>query len=298
MYGYVRPLKGELKVREYESFKAAYCGLCHRLKARYGFAARFVVNFDFTYMAMLLSEPGVGKLSYCRCAASPLRKKCCHCEDPALDRAADYSVILAYWKLRDSVADDSFGKRLKSRIALIFLRRAYKTAQRNAYNFDLWAQRYLAQLHILEQDKSASLDAVADCFARILEFVSPCLEDDPKSRILSQIFYHTGRIIYILDAVDDLPEDVISGRYNPLIYRFGLRDGQVTAEARQEIELTLQLSENVLRSSFELLPESQWTSILENIIYMGFPWVMQLVLDGKWREIRKIRKEKMNGAEL
>lgn len=298
MYGYVRPLKGELKVREYDRYKAAYCGLCHRLKDRYGFAARFVVNFDFTYMAMLLSAPDCGEFTYRRCAASPLRKKCCHCKDPALDIAADYSVILAYWKLRDSIRDDGFWKGLKSRAAALLLRRAYRKAACNAAAFDRCTQEQLVWLHTLEDAKSASLDAAADCFAKILAFAAMDDGSEPRRRILSQVLYHTGRIVYILDAIDDLPEDLSDGTYNPLIHRFDLRDGDLPEHVRAELELTLQLSENVLRSSFELLPEGQWTSILSNIIYEGFPWVMKLVMDGKWREIRKIRKEKMNGAEI
>ncbi len=55
MFGYVRPLKGDLRVREYESFKAVFCGLCHSLSKNCGFAARFIVNYDLAFMAVLLS---------------------------------------------------------------------------------------------------------------------------------------------------------------------------------------------------------------------------------------------------
>ena len=36
MFGYVRPLKSELKIREFGQFEAAYCGLCHTLGREYG----------------------------------------------------------------------------------------------------------------------------------------------------------------------------------------------------------------------------------------------------------------------
>ena len=49
MYGYVRPDKGELRVREYELFRAVYCGLCQALRERYGFLSRFAVNYDMTF---------------------------------------------------------------------------------------------------------------------------------------------------------------------------------------------------------------------------------------------------------
>ena len=44
MYGYVRPERGELKVREYELFRGAYCGLCHTLGERYGPIPRLFLN--------------------------------------------------------------------------------------------------------------------------------------------------------------------------------------------------------------------------------------------------------------
>ena len=55
MFGYVVPVKCALAPQEQETFKAAYCGLCHTLKDRYGFFARFILNYDFTFLAMVLA---------------------------------------------------------------------------------------------------------------------------------------------------------------------------------------------------------------------------------------------------
>ncbi len=298
MYGYVRPLKSELKVKEYEAFKSVYCGLCHCLRERYGLAARFVVNFDFTYMAMLLSEADKPCVRYRRCMASPFRKKCCHCQDEALESAAAYSVILAWYKLRDSVRDEGGWKKLRSRTCMLFLRRAYHRAAANAPSFDGCVRAELDRLSTLETAGSDSLDAAADCFASILRAAAGEDDGSPRTRILSQIFYHTGRIVYILDAADDLPADVSQQNFNPLVTRFGIEDGKLTDTVVRELDQTLCLSEKALETAFELLPENPWTSILRNIIYEGLPWVKALVLQGKWREIRKIRKEIMNGAEV
>ena len=57
MFGYIRPQKGQLRVWEYELFRAAYCGLCHTLGKRYGPVWRFLLNYDFCYLAVLLSSP-------------------------------------------------------------------------------------------------------------------------------------------------------------------------------------------------------------------------------------------------
>ena len=55
MFGYVRPVKCELKIKEWDMYQALYCGLCHALKERCGFAARFTVNYDFTFLALVMS---------------------------------------------------------------------------------------------------------------------------------------------------------------------------------------------------------------------------------------------------
>ncbi|MEG0712521.1 MAG: DUF5685 family protein, partial [Niameybacter sp.] len=46
MFGYVTPLKQELKVRELEAFKAYYCGLCSHIKKNFGQLPRMVLNYD------------------------------------------------------------------------------------------------------------------------------------------------------------------------------------------------------------------------------------------------------------
>ena len=290
MFGYVRPLKGELKVREYEKFKAVYCGLCHRLKKRCGFAARFVVNFDFTFMAMLLSESDNPCWEYRRCIASPYKKKCCHCEDPALDIAAEYSVVLAYWKLRDSITDDNFWSALKSRGMALLLKRSYKKAANASPEFDSLVRKNLNELSELEKERCPSLDKTADRFAEILKSAAAGVVSEERRRILEQIFYHTGRIVYLLDAVDDLKENFESESYNPLIYRFGLSAGNMDDETAAAVELTLRHSQNLLSSAFELLPNGPWTDINTNIIYYGLPWVSEKVFSGEWQSVNRIEK--------
>jgi len=287
MFGYIRPLKGELRVKEYESFRAVYCGLCHTLRRRYGFAARFVVNYDFTFMAMLLLGNEEPCLEYKRCPASPHRKKLCHCGGEALDTAADYSVILAYWKLRDTAADEGFLKALAARFVSLFLYRSYRMASRRAKDFDACVRENLDSLARLENARCPSIDMTADKFARVLSAVASGQEDEKQRRILDQLFYHTGRIIYLLDAMDDLPEDIENDNYNPLRYRFALVGGSLTEEDREELLLTIRHSQNQIISAYQLLEPGPWAEILANIIYFGVPWVTQMVFSGKWKDIKK-----------
>ena len=57
MFGYVRPVREELKCRDFDLYKATYCGLCGAMRRRYGWLAPMFLNYDFTFLALLLSEP-------------------------------------------------------------------------------------------------------------------------------------------------------------------------------------------------------------------------------------------------
>jgi len=114
MFGYVRPPQ-DLPEEELRRFGRAYCGLCHTLGQRYGTAARFILNYDFTFLSILLSEKEEGPVRHGRCAAHPVHGRDRLETTPALALAADESVILAYWQARDGVEDHDWLHGLKYR---------------------------------------------------------------------------------------------------------------------------------------------------------------------------------------
>lgn len=59
------------------------------------------------------------------------------------------------------------------------------------------------------------MDRAADASARMTAAVVPHT-GDTRERVLRQMFYHTGRWLYLLDAVQDLKDDMKSGSYNPV----------------------------------------------------------------------------------
>jgi len=284
MFGYVIPVQAELKVKELDRFRAAYCGLCHSLKRNYGLFARFVLNFDFTFLAILLSH-GAEEISDSRrrCIAHPFRRRRC-CEGGApFRRAAGYSLILTRWRLRDAVADSGFLKGLIYRMAALLLGRAYRKAVRDFPDFDAHCRVQLKHLRELEEARSGDLDRVADAFAAILPHAADEVEDEAERRIFAELLYHTGRWIYLIDAYDDLERDRRSGNYNPLVARFKLTAEGLDGEDRAWTETTLNHSANRIVSAYNLLASGQWDGILENIIYLGFPAVTESVFLGRFR---------------
>lgn len=284
MFGYVRPITAELKVRELEDYKAVYCGLCRVMGKRHGFLARFTLNYDFAFLAMLLAagnEPCAPKR--CRCPAHPLRRRKMCLQMPELDVAADESMILSYHKLRDDAADKGSLRGLPARVAAAALRPAYRKAAAARPEFDRKVKACLEELHILEREKCPSLDRPADTFARILQAAAPETGDDGRDRALGQLLYHVGRWIYLIDAWDDLEDDARSGAYNPVLERYEHKPG----EHAQDMRVTLLHSRNLAASAYSLLPSSQWEGILSNILYLGLNGVENAVFAGQWKTNRK-----------
>lgn len=297
MFGYIRPLKDELKVREFEEFKTCYCALCHTLRRRYGAVSRNILSYDFVFLAMLLWEdvrPPEMKCS--RCAASPLKKRRYCAPSRVLDLCAGYSVILTWWKLRDSVADERFFRSVRDRLLRLLLRGAYRKASRAYANFSEIVRTNIETLTELESGGDSpsgagpTLDEYADKFARITEAMADAAEDDGRRRPLRQLLYHTGRFIYIIDACDDLEEDLKYRRFNPVAKRFGRSEGALTEEERALMKTTLMQSCSMIATAFELLPKSFWSPVLSNIIYLGMPQTCANVLDGKKTAGRGTRK--------
>ena len=56
MFGYIVPDKGEMKIKEYELFRAYYCGVCKSMGKSLGPLCRFGLNYDSVFLGLFLSS--------------------------------------------------------------------------------------------------------------------------------------------------------------------------------------------------------------------------------------------------
>ena len=292
MFGYVRPSVQDLPEGELDRFRTMYCGLCHTLSRRYGQAARFILNYDFTYLAILLSDRTAGKENAGRCYTSPIRKRPYLESTAAMELAADESVILAYWQLRDGVEDHAWAAGLKYRAGARLLESAYRKAAAFQPAFDQAVRRQLQMLSALEKEKDPSMDKAADTFAVLLSSAAEGVEEPIRRRVLEQILYHLGRWVYLIDAADDLKKDAESGNYNPVALRYGLKDGAWDPESRHAFAVTLDHSIHQMAAAFELWNFGVWTTVLQTTFYAGLFRVGHAVLEGTYhrRDRKNIRE--------
>jgi hypothetical protein len=269
MFGYLAPLKSELKMREFEVYNAYYCAICHAVKRRYGELPRLMLSYDAVLIAILAEELSAEKkepsFSTFRCFNNPLKKRNETAISEGIDYAADVMVFLGWLSLRDRKIDRDAGNLCQHLITITgetFIRRAgHKASGRLGEKSRILNACYDEQ-RVLESAQEESLDKAADptgrMMAELLDFPNAGIH--PGALDLRKLGYHLGRYIYIIDAIDDLEKDKGSGAYNPLILRHESPDALKTAvllDLARVCELTDKL---------DLVNNKD---IIYNIIYLG-----------------------------
>lgn len=282
MFGYVQPLKPELRIKEYEAYKGYYCGLCKAIKENYTHTARFMLNYDCATLFLLLSSmsdsmPNVVRE---RCATSPVKKKTVVRAKEA-SYAAAVNVLLGCAKIDDNARDEG---RLIAHVLRLFYRPLAHRAQReNEALAAEFAQR-LEQLWALEREGCRDIDAVADAFALLLAAVFAGAPfdflDEAAKKTLWHFGYNLGRWIYIADAISDIEKDAKSKSYNVFLLR-AKGEADVRQAVKEEAAFNLNMSLAQACKAYELLDIKRDKSLLDNIMYLGLAKKTEDVLKGE-----------------
>ncbi len=291
MFGYVKPVVPQLKVMEYEMYRAVYCGLCRAMGKVTGQVSRLTLSYDFTLFAMvrMIVEDVTPEFAKFRCLAHPWNRRSMVLENEVLEDAAAVSVVLAYLKNRDDLADERGLKYARAVLADRPMDAMKKRGERclPENTADALAER-LNALSELEKNECPSVDRTADAFGDVLAdtFALGLSPESDAERLASTIGHAVGRFVYVCDAADDLAEDVRHGRYNPLAVGWGDlalgEDGKLSSLVRSSLETSLPLDlEGLGRAADKLNPHHPLTPIVRNIVYLGLPDAMRRILDGQ-----------------
>lgn len=294
MFGYIKPFQPELKIAEFDAYKAVYCGLCKHLGRSFGPFSRLTLSYDFTFLAML--SMGLSKeepsWSRQRCFVNPLKKKACFFPCDGLSFAADSAMIMLYHKVRDNMADDGIKGKILGWLVLPFVSRARKKAMVNHPQVDTILSETMLRQQALESARCASVDEASEptavFLARLFEMQS---QEETSRRILYRLGYLTGRYVYLCDALDDIEADLKKGRYNPFILSEQLdsQNPQRIAQVRQQAIGSLYLTIAEACKAIDLLEFSRFGPILSNIVHLGMKnSVNQIILQRRRKDERSL----------
>lgn len=330
MFGYVVVNKPELKFREFDVYRAYYCGLCHSLSKRHGLSGQLTLSYDMTFLVILLSslyEPEHSVTSK-RCIVHPLKRQNIISSE-FTDYVADMNVILSYFKCLDDWHDDrsvlklAYSKLLKKGSIGKNLNNVHATSDSTADGSVVATQPYavddcsvaatqpsavddgsvtatqpnsdsnnqnsyftddsghlhispdysyknkieaisslLDELGTREKMNETNVDVVAGLFGRIMQILFVPF-DDIYAKGLGRMGFYLGKFIYIMDAFDDVEDDVKKGRYNVFSNCYTDPD----FETHVKDMLTMMMAE--CSDAFEMLPAVDNADILRNILYSG-----------------------------
>lgn len=294
MFGYVRPYKPELLVREYSQYKAIYCQLCRVLGREYGPLARFALSYDCAFYAMVALSVGKEQVEEHkgRCVCNPM-KACTYLPSPgeAYKKAAALCVLLTYYKLKDNCADEGFFSSLGSRLLLpVVSPQAKKAAKR--YPFLARTVEAAMESQRQAEQEQAGVDPCAEPTAKMLEALFGELAgcegaggqaSRQQRPALESFGYFLGRWVYLMDAADDLQEDLRTGSFNPFIRRLGLEGKrELSEDERKTAALACNEALNATAARLDLavnlIDLGPFGPIIENVAQKGLAEIQREIL--------------------
>lgn len=278
MFGYITPLKSEMKVKDFSRFKCYYCGLCCHIKKEFGNIPRMALNYDMTFLGLLLDGLNPDKVDVRShiCLVHPTEKKIVVDNNKAISYAASINISLFYYKLLDDANDD---KDLKSKIAATFLLPYKKRFSDPIIKINVDIKKCLDELSNLEKNKSfSSIDEICDPFSKLVGIV---LRDYPYELIndsedirntLYSLGYSIGKWIYLIDALDDLKSDMEKNKFNPINFLYNkesLNYDEFIEIIKPKIEFTILNCGYNCKENLVKLDLQRNKDILYNIIELG-----------------------------
>ncbi len=285
MFGYVKTFKPEMKYREYDQYRGVYCSLCRSLGKRYGLLPRMMLSYDLAFLAVFRMALDNSSISFRqgRCPFNPT-KRCLYCDGEGskeIDYAADVSVLLAYYKLEDTISDERFLKKWGALCLRLLMKKHFRRACARRNEEASWVWSYIQKQHALEEDTTSSVDAAAHPTAELLSLLAVNgFHEHSSAEEIRRFGYCLGRFVYLADAVEDVGEDVSKGRYNPYAVMFR-KDNDACIKYMKE---SLYACGAVCAECYETLDIQRFEGILHNVVYWGIPSVIERISTGKREE--------------
>lgn len=274
MFGYVKPDRDNLLVKDLALYKAVYCGLCSTIKKNVSFILPLKLSYDFVFLTMMRATITGEKqvLTKGRCKYNPFKKVAYSIPQESALFTANSALILTALNIKDDLSDNDtpfFKKAVLLPLYIHFSKKVKKLEKSFPEYADLLKKikNSLDELSKAEKEKRGDVDFLSGLFGNVMsDILSFGLKGD-KALIGEGIGKALGIYIYTIDAFDDLEQDEKSGTFNPLIEHFGSL--KKVKESAEVIDASLAMHTKNLVSAYNLTETSPYSSIIENILTLG-----------------------------
>lgn len=281
MLGYVKAFKPEMKMKDYELYRGIYCSLCRALGRNYSPIAQLFLSYDFAFAAVLrlaAAENGcsfVGK----RCPYNPA-KKCMICQSrEELDFCSHAVIITVFYKILDNMHDGGFKSKLIAYLLYPIVYLMFKKAKHLAPDIDKIIGESMKIQSETEKKNGVGIDEASHPSADALGKIFSLGFDGEKKTTLYSLGYMVGRYVYILDAADDLEDDMKNGSFNPFAGEYAeIKNEKIKTEFAQRVTGMLNLTQSNALDALDGVEKKRFEDILENIILEGLDFSRERVL--------------------
>lgn len=278
MFGYVKPDRPYLYIKDDTLYNALYCGVCKSIGANCGQCARFTLTYDIAFLSAVVHNI-MGKdvvIKRKHCIIHPFTKRPIANRDEISDCLAVLNIILAYYKVNDDVADSG-----KHKLRRIFLLPIFKRAKNKCPKLAEIVEIYYSKLFELEKSGETSIDKIADPFAMMLAKLSDELLNEFATEETFLYFYNFGKWIYIIDALDDYDKDIKKNNYNPFRAAYSACDFEsLKRDYGEEVSFILSSCINGISDNLSKIKFNFNADLIRNISLKGTMATTQRVLKG------------------
>ncbi len=260
MFGYVVANMDRLSEEQKTIYRSYYCGLCRSLKKQFGNFGRLTLNYDMTFMILLLADlfDPQTQIHSERCIIHP-KKQREMAENEVIDYGASMNVLLAYYNLLDDWKDEG---KTASKLAADRLKKYIPAIEKKFPRQALAVREGMEALGEEESTPPKDLDTAANIFAKLLGQLF-IYRQDFWTEDCRRFGEALGRFVYWMDAYEDLEKDRKKGNYNPMTLIADAPDYE--GRVREMLRHTLGECAMIL----ERLPLVEHLDILRNILYSG-----------------------------
>ncbi len=271
MFGYLIANIEILSKEEIKQYRSYYCGLCNRLKNKYGYLGVSTLTYDLTFVSMLLTDiyKPTNTVIEERCLVRPIKKHLAIFNEYS-EYAASMNVYLSYYKHLDDVNDDNS---IRAKIKADKLAKFLKEIEQQYPLQTTVIKENLNYINNIEKENILNPDLGSNAFGNIM---ATLLDKENNNDNLKGCGYHLGRFIYIVDAVIDFKDDLKKEVYNPL----------VALENYNHQEMLLSIMDDC-DAYYSKLPLNDNKNLLDNIIYSGIWSQYQLHLKRLEKGVKK-----------
>ena len=277
MFGYVRTDTPNLYVKDQALYQAMYCGVCKGIAEVCGHTARFGLSYDVTFLSVLLHNiAGVDvEVQKSHCLTHCIRVKQMAAVDDLTRALGAFNTELVYYKCVDDIADGDKGGAKK-----LFFQKGHKRVQKRYPAIYELTKRNMERQQVLEREGVQSVDRAADATATMLAELSNELLGEKKTEDTYALFYHLGKWIYLIDALDDYDKDKKKGAYNAFLMEYGEESREALLKNRgKDVAFFFQTVFYEIAERLKKIPMAFNRDLIDNVLLRGLPQETKRVME-------------------